>query len=306
MNSGLGKFTLALSLALFLASCSTTKPKYAQTNDLYWSEIVNESLSNKTPLLSVLKKENPHLYQQIEKDSKDSHLLGLWGKSLNFDSGAKKQIIVDSIISDLHHQFNTETDNKIVHAGITHTYGYLFSVLNTPYGYKRKRWIEPALNYAFALSGNSLSPESMEGGLLSNVTYFAGMIAFKEESAREALKGLTNVSNEVLNFDYNKLNTDTVEEEITSNSSGDVVRTTLVKFPFKSEEEENDYWLIYTIQNLKSHKEVLITAFPIKKDAYKKIIDQESLGPNRSVIVRYNAYLEGQMDQNLTGTKKLH
>jgi hypothetical protein len=306
MNSGLGKYTLTLSLVLFLASCSTTKPKYAETNDLYWSEMVNDSLATKTPLLSILKKENPHLYLQIEKDSKDSHLLGFWGKSLNFDSGAKKQIVADSIISDLHHKFKTDTDNKIVHAGITHTYGYLFSVLNTPYGYKRRRWVDPTLNYAFALSGNSLSPETMEGGLLSNVTYFAGTIAFKEEGAREALKTLTNVSNEVLNFDYSKLNTETVEEEITSNPSGDVLRTTLVKFPFKREEEENDYWLIYTIYTPKAHKEVLITAFPIKKDAYKKIIDQESLGPNRPVVVRYNAYLEGQMDQNLTGTKKLH
>jgi hypothetical protein len=293
MNSGLGKYTLTLLLVLFLASCSTTKPKYAETNDLYWSEMVNDSLATK-------------LYLQIEKDSKDSHLLGFWGKSLNFDSGAKKQIVADSIIRDLHHKFKTDTDNKIVHAGITHTYGYLFSVLNTPYGYKRRRWVDPTLNYAFALSGNSLSPETMEGGLLSNVTYFAGTIAFKEEGAREALKTLTNVSNEVLNFDYNKLNTKTVEEEITSNSSGDVLRTTLVKFPFKREEEENDYWLIYTIYTPKAHKEVLITAFPIKKDAYKKIIDQESLGPNRPVVVRYNAYLEGQMDQNLTGTKKLH
>ena len=307
MNSRLGKYTLTISLALFLAACSTTKPKYSESSDLYWSEMVDTSLSTKTSLMSVLKKENTHLYQQIIKDSEDTNLLGFWGKSLNFDSGAKKQIIVDSIISELHHQFKTETDNKIVHAGITHTYGYLFSVLNTPYGYKRRRWVDPTLNYAFALSGNSLSPETMEGGLLSNVTYFAGMLSFKEEATRDALKNLKNVSSEVLNFDFSKLNKDVVEEEITSNPAGiEVLRTTLVKFAFKREEEENDYWLIYTIYTPKTHKENLITAFPIKKEAYKKITDEESLGPNRPIQVRYNAYLEGHMDQNLTGTKKLH
>lgn len=291
--------------ALFSCSKFQTKSK-TETIDQYWGRIQSEVTTTKTPLLSVLKKTNPHLYQQIVNDSKDPLLTNFWGRSTNFDSGAKKQIIDDEIISDLQGQFNIHNDNKIVHAGITHTYGYLFSVINTPYGYKRKRWTDPTLNYAFAFSGNSLSPETLEGGLLSNVTYFTGTIAFKQDSDRLALKRLKNVSSEVLNFDYSKLSVDKVEEEIMQGTLHDItLRTTLVKLPFKRAEEENDYLLIYSVFNPKTHKELLITAFPIKKEAYKKIVEGDSLGTKRPIIVRYNAYLEGYMDKNLTGTKKL-
>ncbi len=293
---------------LLLVSCAQLKSKsYSESTDQYWSELVASSLANKTSFLTTLKNTNPHLYNQIENDSKDLKLISFWGQSYNFDSGAKKQIIDDKIINELQAKFNISNDNKIVHAGITHTYGYLFSVLNTPYGYKRKRWIDPTLNFAFAFSGNSLGPQTTEGGMFSNITYFAGSIAFKEIKDRKDLQALQNVSSEVKKFDYSKLEIQKVEEEIIQNGvHGNILRTTLVKFPFKSEKEENDYLLIYSIWKPKLHKEILITAFPIKKDAYKKLVDEESLGANKGISVRYNAYLEGHMEQNLTGIKRLY
>lgn len=295
-----------ISVALFLVtSCSSVEKRYPENSDLYWSALVKTSETKKMSILDVLKKENPHLAKQFDEDAKDSkHLIGLWGKSLNFDSGAKKQIISDAIITDLHKKFNLETDKRIVHAGITHTYGYLFSVLDTPYGYKRKRWVDPTLNYAFTFSGNSLSPETMQGGLLSNVTYFAGKIAFKNENERARLDKLKNVSAEVKNFDYSKLNIKIVEEEINHNTHPVTLRTTLVKLPFKTSTEENDYLLIYSV--LSAQKEVLITAFPIKKNAFNKIVDPGNMGKNQPIAVRYNAYVDGLMDQKLTGTRKLH
>ncbi len=302
----IAKVALFVFVVLSFFSCSSLKQKnYSETSDKYWSDLVEESVNTKTSIISLLEKKNPHLFHEIVNDSKDKKLTAFWGKSINFDSGAKKQIIDDQIMSDLQVQFKIKNDNKIVHAGITHSYGYLFSVISTPYGFKRKRWIDPTLNYAFSFSGSSLSPQTIEGGLLSNLTYFAGTIAFKDESDRRALKALKNVSSEVLNFDYSKLHVEKLEEEIMVNGSlTNILRTTLVKLPFKREEEENDYLLIYSIWSRRDHKEDLITAFPIKKDAYKKIIESDSLGPNRPILVRYNAYLEGFMDKNLTGTKK--
>lgn len=300
------KIAICVCITFSLISCSSLKQnRTTETGDLYWSGLVEESISTKASILEVIKKEDPHLYNEILNDSKDEKLTGFWGKSINFDSGAKKQIISDQIMSDLQGQFKIKNDNKIVHAGITHTYGYLFSVIDTPYGFKRKRWTDPTLNYAFAFSGNGLSPETIDGGLLSNVTYFAGTIAFKEANEKKALKSLKNVSREILNFDYSKLAVERVEEEIMVHGVlTNTLRTTLVKLPFKKEGEENDYLLIYSIWNRLSHKEVLITAFPIKKDAYKKIVEKDSLGANRPISVRYNAYLEGFMDKNLTGSKK--
>jgi hypothetical protein len=298
---------LCTLIAFSLVSCSSLKKKhYSPKDDQYWAELVEESTHSKKSILAVLEIKNPALYNQILNDSKDSALLNFWGQSLNFDSGAKKKILPDQLISDLQAQFGIKNDNMIVHAGITHTYGYLFSILETPYGFKRKRWTEPTLNYAFNFNGNGLSPETMEGGLLSNITYFAGTLAFKNMIERQALKNLKNVSNEVLHFDYSKLSVEVLEEQIIGGAGDQItLRTTLVRLPFKREGEENDYLLIYSVLNPKKKKEVLITAFPIKKDAYKKITARESLGVNQPIIVRYNAYLEGLMEQKLTGVKKI-
>jgi len=296
--------SLIISLLLLtFVSCSGIEKNDAENTDAYWARLVKKT-EKKMSILDVLKQENPHLYQQIDSDSKDPNLVHFWGKSYNFDSGAKKQIISDAIIADLQKKFKVENDNRIVHAGITHTYGYLFSVLDTPYGYKRKRWIEPTLNYGFALSANSLAPDTLRGALLSNVTYFAGKIAFKQESDKEALDHLINVSDELKNFDYKRLQTTYLEEEISG--SPVTLRTALVKLPFKRAEEENDALLIYSVWNQKEKNEVLITAFPIKKDAFNKIIDPSGLGKNQPIAVRYNAYVEGLMDQKLSGTRKIH
>ena len=284
-------------LAISLISCSTVKTKYHPASDEYWSSLVNEATTGKKSIIATLEKENPSLYKQILNDSKDPIILKFWGQSLNFDSGAKKQIIDDQLMTDLQAQFGIKNDNKIVHAGITHTYGYLFSILDTPYGYKRKRWVDPTLNYAFEFKGNALSPETQAGGLLSNITYFAGKIAFNK---------LQNVSSEVLNFNYRKIAPTILEEQIIDKGAiAAILRTTLVGLPLKRVGEQNDYLLIYSLLNPKNNKEVLITAFPIKIDAYKIITALESTGVNKPIIIRYNAYLEGFMDRKLTGIKNL-
>jgi hypothetical protein len=172
-------------------------------------------------------------------------------------------------------------------------------VLNTPYGYKRKRWTGSTLDEAFSLKGNGLSPETLEGGLLSNVTYFAGTLAFKNEQDRQALKNLKNVASEIKNYDYHSLPVEHLEEEI----PGFILRTALIRFPFKKETEENDYLLVYSIMNEKFKKEFLITAFPIKKEAYKKIISPQMLGINKPIVIRYNGHLEEFTERSLLGTR---
>lgn len=296
-------FLLLTVLVIFiLISCSLFQTKqFSLKDDQYWAQLVKESTDTKKSILDVVKKRNQSLYAQMINDSKDPQLLSFWGQSQNIDSGAKKQIIQDEISADLHDLFGLKTDNLIVHAGIAHTYGYLFSMLDTPYGYKRKRWILPTLNHAFSLKENGLSPETSEGGLLSNVTYFIGALAFKNDSDRLTLKSLKNVSSEIKNFNYYSLTVEHLEEELLNFT----LRTTLLRFPLKKETEENGLLLIYSILNHKLKKELLITAFPIKEDAYQKITAPDSLGANQPIAVRYNAYLEGFMDQKLIGNRKL-
>lgn len=294
---------LFLSLILLqLTSCSVFQANpYSQQDDLYWSALVDETQAGKKSIVDVIEKRNGLLFNQMINDSKDPLLLTFWGQSSNVDSGAKKQIINDEINQNLHLLFGLKSDNKTVHAGVAHTYGYLFSTLDTPYGYKRKRWIQPTLNFAFSLKGLSLSPQAGEGGLLSNLTYFAGTLAFSKNIERAELKKLKNVSMEIKNFNYFSLSLEHLEEEI----PGFVLRTSLLRLPLKSESEENDYLLIYSILDQSKNKESLITVFPIKADAYQKLTDPKTLGNNRPISIRYNAYLAGLMDQKLTGNRRI-
>ena len=291
---------LCLIMTLFIFSCAHKVERnisaHTPLEDQYWNDLALESSESNSSIMRALENNNPNLYNQILKDSKDPYLTMFWGKSLNFDSGAKKQIVDNKIIENLQGLFNIKNDNKIVHAGIMHTYGYLFSTINTPYGYKRKRWIDPTLNEAFDLAGKSFSPESIDGGLLSNVTYFSGMLAFKNKTELSLLK---NISNEVFTYNYAGLSVDRIEEA----TKDYTLVTTLVRFPVKLMVSENDYLLIYSSVNQQTKKELLITVFPINAESYEKIIAPNTMGANQKITLRYNAYLDG-VEQNLTGTRK--
>ena len=147
----------------------------------YWNTLTIDILKGDKDLIASI----PH----IENDLADQTLLAHWGQSLNFDSNAKKIIVDHQIMNKLQAAFGVKNDNLHVHAGIIHTYGYLFSIIETPYGHKRERWIAPTLNIGFNLQNDSLVPWTSEGSLFSNVTYFAGKIAFKKTSV-ENLKNV--------------------------------------------------------------------------------------------------------------------
>ncbi len=301
------KIFFLVTLLLITLSCSHNKTidkkrdrnisAHTPSEDQFWNELSLEAIETKESFFDVLEENHPALLNQIITDAKDPYIPMFWGQSYNFDSGAKKVIVAPKIIGELQKHFNIKNDNHIVHAGIIHTYGYLFSVIETPYGYKRKRWIAPTLNYAFSLEANSLSPEAIEGGMLSNITFFAGTLAFTDKTQLNLLK---NVASEIFTFDYKKLNITRVEEILPNHT----LVTTLVKLPKKETTEENDYLLVYSTIEKKLNKELLITAFPINLESFNKIVAPETLGPNQKISVRYNAYLEG-LGKELIGTRKL-
>lgn len=291
---------LLFTILVLTLACSHQKQKkkivHVPAQDQYWNSMAEESVENGASIINVLDENYPLLSLQIKKEATDPYLPMFWGESLNFDSNAKKKIVEDRIISDLQEMFNIRNDNKIVHAGIMHVYGYLFSTIDTPYGYKRKRWIVPTLNRGFDLKSKALSPDASEGGLFSNITYFAGMLAFKNKTELSLLK---NVSNEIFTFDYSKLKFERLEENLKDYT----LVTTLVHFPNKTG-DDNEYLLIYSTINKLLNKELLVTVFPINAESYKGITANDSLGNNQKIVVRYNAYLAG-IEQNLTGKRLL-
>ena len=293
-----------LFLLLLLCSSCAHVPVVDRTQNIYWYNMVNEMQSNHLSLAKMLEQSDPSLLAQIKNDANDPVLLSLWGQSLNFDSGAKKKIIEDNILSELQNFFNLKSDNYVVHAGITHTYGYLFSNLDTPYGYKRKRWIDPEVNRAFNFFELSLSPETKEGTLLSNLTYFAGKIAFQSDSSKSALERIVNVSPEIKKFDYKKIKLKVLEEKIeTPADMKKIIRTHFVHFQALSEPKQNEFLLIYSILDLTTHTEQLITVFPINKDSYLKTTDPLLMGADRPILSKYNMHLSIGKDVRLSGQR---
>src|SRR5256885_4802858 len=97
------------------------------------------------PVLSVLKKLCPHIYRQIGHDSRFPGLLSLWGRSVNVDENAGQVIVHPAILQAIGELAGVPMRGRIVHAGLQHSYGYLFSLIDTPYGAKRDRWVSTEL-----------------------------------------------------------------------------------------------------------------------------------------------------------------
>jgi hypothetical protein len=297
---------IALISALYILSACSHNSLKIENGDKYFEEITKSFENKKTEsnFLDWIKEHDQKTYNQILLDSTNENVAAFWGESLNFDSGAKQTILNELIIRDLQAAFNIKNDNKVVNAGIMHSYGYLYSILETPYGYKRKRWIDPTISYGFNLEKKSISSNPLEGTLLSNLTFFAGKILFKHNVNKQNLLKLKNVSNEIVNFPYDKLKIVTLVEEVTNSKEFPLIfKTCLVKLQNKSPGEENDYLLVYGVENMKTSKEVIITAFPIKKDAYIKTLDPVLLGEDRPIIVRYNGFVGTNKETRLSGKR---
>lgn len=290
---------------ILLSSCSHLFSSEV-SKDSYWEKIV-KSFDGKQDFVEHLKQQEKHIYGQLEQIKNDQSLISMWGLSQNFDSGAKQIILNEKIIGDLQARFNIKNDNQVVHAGIMHTYGYLFSTLNTPYGFKRWRWTIPTFTEGMGLKDKSISPHPKAGTLLSNLTYFAGKIAFKSKSRIDELEQLKNVSNEIKNFSYQNLEVVTLEEQVTNSKQFNFMfKTNFVKILHKvtkNHQDENDYLLIYSIVEPETKNEKLITVFPIKKDAYLKATDELLLGTDRPIFVRYNAFIGTSKEDRLSGSR---
>jgi hypothetical protein len=283
---------------LLLCSCSNLAP-------INYEGLTSKILDSDENFFSLIKKEDPQFILCLERDKKQTILKNIWGESLNFDSGAKAKIVNDVIIFSLEDFFQIERNSEIAPAGIMHVYAYLFSNLKTTYGLKRQRWVDLEVNNNFLFKNKVIAPVPNEGTLLQNVSYFAGMLAFQNEKNKQLLIGLEDVSREIKNFRYSELKLTILTEEITKSQLHLKLLTTIVRFPKKTLENGNDYWLIYSTLDSKSGDEKLITAFPIKKDAYYKMISETELGIDRPILVRYNAYVGQTKDSRFSGIREV-
>ena len=260
------------------------------------------------PLSHTVQVAVPDLWDDISQDGQAGDVAELWGKSVNFDDEVHGIIVDPSILGALADAFGapvfahlgaTVGGHPVVHAGLTHTYGYLFSILSTPYGFKRSRWVSGEIERGLGLSVGTLGPAPSEGTLLGNVTYFAGRIAFRHSPALLArLVPLEHrVSTELTGFDYDGLALTRLEERVEVDGRPVKLWTDYVRF--QTSLDGDAYWLVYTICDPEPR---LITAFPVSEKSEQG--DLAKVGTQK-ITTRYNGFVPGLTETTATGTRVL-
>jgi hypothetical protein len=295
------------------ATCPNTTLGETQ-EDCPWAEISRTSPFD-------LKKEDPTLATQITTDGERHQLKNLWGQSINYDELAHGIILDPILLKSLSQLFKTPwISDRVTHAGLEHTYGYLFSTLKTAFGYKRARWVHGDIERGFSMTVGTFGPHASEtsgGTLFSNVTYFFGEIAFRNDPIPLAtLKRFADMTPNafaegVKNFNYSSLKTVRLEETIANENNQTasrpvVLRTDLVLFPNKPTDvtpNSNQYLLIYSVVTEGSAK--LITGFPVSPSFVDQTLNPSNLGEHKPITVRYNAFIEGLSGETLQGTRRI-
>ena len=239
------------------------------------------------------KKHCPHILRQARRDAAFPKLLAFWGRCVNFDEHAKQVIVHPAILEVLGEAVGIPVRGRFVHAGLQHTYGYLFSVIETPYGSKRDRWVSDDLEKGLGIDRSLLGVRPARGTLLANVTWVLGQIALRGRPAE--LKRLESqaaaVAPDLVKFDFSTLERCRIVERTTLPASRREVSlvTDLVKLPHAP---DGDRLLIYsTMVATKALR--LVTAFPMKPDAADRLVATAAVGGKVEVELRYNAYVRG-------------
>ncbi len=261
------------------------------------------------PLKPVLNAHCPWIKTQLRKTSRYPGLVGLWGRSLNVDEKANAVIVEPPLLKLIGELANQPLRGRIVHAGWTHTYGYLFSLIDTPYGKKRDRWIKPDLDEGFGFDVPTLRDEPEAGTLLLNLTFCLAQIAFRNDSAelleRIRQESMGGVAPSVREYPYDELAINRVVEEIVvpdGRREGTRIElwTDLVDLPRPGGAET---LLVYSVWNGARLGPQLITAFPATSESVAELFSAESLGDKVEIRSQYNAYVEGLSGRSLVGRR---
>lgn len=288
------------SISLWAACPDTSLQETA--NDCPWAQMTRDILKSPQKCNSILKKKTPFLIPQLKLDQKAQASLQHWGLAKNFDENAKA-IIVDNVVLlclaqqlKLEDTLQQQPQYQTVHAGLQHTYAYLFSNTPTPYGYKRARWTSGDLKAGFNFElKNPLYPSSKNGAFLTNITYFFSRFAFKNDATLIAQLEAEGQKNKSLNtlllsFPYEKFETQNLTEHVKSTDF--VIHTVFVKMNADKIKSSNTHLLIYWIENTKTATKQLITGFPVETSFVRKALDPQNLGESKPITLRYNAYVE--------------
>ncbi|MCC2677802.1 MAG: hypothetical protein K0R29_378 [Pseudobdellovibrio sp.] len=295
--------TLLLALNA-MAVCPDTSINESAT-DCPWAEMARQISVEKKSCDDVFKTV-PQLATQLKLDSESHDFLNLWGHAKNFDESAKGVIVPSEVLQCLAAKLKIKNavqelpNFSVVHAGLQHTYAYMFSNLVTKYGFKRDRWTKDDLREGLGLTPGLLSPQAGEGAFLSNVTYLFAKLTF----GTQGLKPKKNVAKEILNLDTAKFQIRHLREFVPEKNIA--VHTHFVKLDTTKLTSKNTHLLIYWIEDIKAKKNFFISGFPVDTATVDRAFDPSSLGTSKVISTRYNAWWPGMTDSAspLTGNRE--
>ncbi len=258
-------------------------------------------------LRSDLERRCPEIVEQLRLDAQSPGLLKLWGNSLNRDEITGTTIVAPHILRAVGDIAGIECDGDVVHAGLQHTYGYLFSTIETPFGFKRDRWVKPALEKGLGIEEPTIRPQPTAGTLLGNLTYLLGRIAFRGHSKEiRILRSLRkNASRLVADFPFPQQSIVRLTETVRLGRS----RIVIIQSDFvqlaKPRATSPDFLLVYSFRDSSAPLGHLITAFPVTAEFVLEFAAPETLGKRRSVRTRFNGYVHGLTGRQVNGARSL-
>lgn len=266
--------------------------------DCPWASVARDAITNPQTALTHTA---GGIVEQLNRDSRAPAMLATWGLALNVNQKSPTEfgtepIVLPALVDQLMTNANVAPRrDRIVHAGVQHTYGYLFSLLSTPYGFKRARWVQRTIDNGLGLPEGTIAPAPVSGGtLLGNVTWLAGSIAFADEpeQLKAANSAPANVSPAVQALDASKLAHKRLVDTVTVAGRTVELRTDFVELPHPTADAST--LLIYSVKDGATSR--LVTMFPISaksRDTYQGV----PVGDGIAITTQYNAWVDG-----LTGT----
>ncbi|MCA9059989.1 MAG: hypothetical protein KDA85_15890 [Planctomycetaceae bacterium] len=264
--------------------------------------------------LRTLKRLCPWLIPQLEADRGKNGPFPFWGRSLNVDE-ITGTIVVEPAVTQLLCQIVGIRHNpQLPNAGLQHTYGYLFSVIDTPFGRKRERWTETLLETSLQLPVSTFSPEPATGTLLANATWLAGSIAFHGDRRLSRLQQCLHrrVSQELCEKIWPWKCTWRLRETVCFTNSHQHLRQVefrtdlcpLDQAPSSDDTNESDvsrFLLVYSICDSQDTVPRLVTLFPVDQRFFDSLHSRGKQRRATDIRPRYNAAVPGFPAEPQTG-----
>jgi len=318
MDHNLGKRFMFKAILGFLSSllpfvsshatCPHLAAKETQA-DCPWAEIsrATQGLDPKKDakkIKTIFNQNAPGFLKQFDHDLETESLFTFWGLSRNADESNLNEFIVPPhLLSYFAHQLKLtpyDPTFKFGNAGLNHTYGYVLSNLQTPYGYKRARYVKNEIETGFGLPPGMFNPLPQKGSLLSNLTYFTGNISIHDAISKANFHG---VPEELKKFDYKKVKGYRLIETVVVGKIKLEVRTDIIPF-FNTPKDPNAdaALLIYSIDEGQGPK--LITAFPVQSSFGAGIFKPDQLGDRQEIKIKYNGWISSMVPTTWTGKRE--